>query len=268
MSHTQPSVFITGVSSGIGHALAKAYLDKGASVYGISRSIPYDLIEDPAFHFIHIDLSDLKTISTGLTKLLGNVSHLDNVVLNAGLLGTVKDIRDTELDELELLMNVNVWANKRILDWLSEQSFKVEQVIAISSGASVKGQQGWGGYCISKSSLNMLIELYAAEMPDTHFTSLSPGLVDTPMQDYLCDEAHDPKYTSLGRLKEARHTNAMPTPEVLAPRLLSAFDKCRTFPSGEYHDIRKMKKKGQKASINFIRSMMINSGGRHSVSPK
>lgn len=45
-------VFITGVSSGIGNALSKAYLDNGWEVFGLSRRGPEELIHHERFHFM------------------------------------------------------------------------------------------------------------------------------------------------------------------------------------------------------------------------
>lgn len=39
-----PNIFITGVSSGLGEALASHYLQQGFSVYGLSRRIPENLL--------------------------------------------------------------------------------------------------------------------------------------------------------------------------------------------------------------------------------
>ena len=46
----------------------------------------------------------------------------------------------------------------------------------------------------------MLIALYADEFPNTHFTALAPGLIDTAMQDYLTQLPPDPRYAPLERL--------------------------------------------------------------------
>ena len=49
-------ILITGVSSGLGHGLAKCYLNMGAEVYGCSRRSPEDLIEQ-GLNFCALDLS-------------------------------------------------------------------------------------------------------------------------------------------------------------------------------------------------------------------
>ena len=56
----QKTIYITGVSSGLGHGLAKVYLEQGATVYGCSRRKPEELV-DLGLRFQAIDLSDANT---------------------------------------------------------------------------------------------------------------------------------------------------------------------------------------------------------------
>ena len=86
----------------------------------------------------------------------------------------------------------------------------------------------------------MLIKLYAAENPETHFTSLAPGLIDTAMQDYLCAEVDTSKFKAVQRLKDARDTEAMPKPPEAARKLIDAFPKMLFYESGHFADIRKL----------------------------
>jgi len=193
-------------------------------------------------HFKGQDLSDLDGIPNALAQLLADIDHLDLVILNAGILGPIRDLVDTPMDELRRVMNINTWANKLLLDSLAKSGISVRQVIGISSGAAVSGNRGWNSYSLSKAAFAMLLRLYAAEMPGTHFCSVAPGLVDTAMQDYLCglDEDHATTFPSVARIQGARGTEAMPTAEVLAPRLLRIFERVLDRPSGEFVDIRKM----------------------------
>lgn len=234
------NVLITGVSSGIGHAMAKTYLERGDSVFGLSRRTADDLAGYDAFRFVSVDLGELSNIEPALDKLLKGVDQLDLAILNAGILGEMKDMRETTVDELKHLTNVNLWSNKVILDTLFDRMKKLNQVVAISSGASVNGNRGWSGYSISKAALNMLVKLYAAENPNTHFTAFAPGLVDTAMQDYLCEHEADPRFPSLEKLKSARNTSAMPAPENAAQRFVETFERLLSRASGSYVDVRDM----------------------------
>ena len=86
----------------------------------------------------------------------------------------------------------------------------------------------------------MMLKLYAAEIPDTHFCSLAPGLVDTSMQDYLCglEASYGAKFPTVARIQSARGTDGMPSPEQLAPRLLDKIGELLKEPSGSFIDIR------------------------------
>jgi len=239
MSDKPKRILITGVSSGIGLGLTRECLQQNWAVYGTARHAP-DLGKTDRFHFVTCDLSKEKEIVSAMRKLLGSIDSLDLAVLNAGILGPFGDLREQSQEEIERVMQVNVWANKAILDTLFERDVKIRQVVAISSSASVNPCRGWGGYAISKAALNMLISLAATEHPETHFCSLAPGLVDTAMQDQLCSQQSDPRFPSLDRLKAKRGTADMPDSGEIAPRLLTVMQQLPTYiTSGEYADLRR-----------------------------
>ena len=233
------TVFITGNSSGLGFGLTDAYLSRGYEVYGLSRR-GYAGIENRSLHDVRCDLAQQSAIPPTLETLLGGVKELALVILNAGILGRIQSMTDTPLGDILHVMDINVWANKIILDWLHARSTPVEQIVLISSGAAVKGNRGWGAYALSKAALNMLTQLYALEFPDTHLCAFAPGLVDTPMQDYLCDpgEVDVRQYPSVQKLRTARGTEAMPTPKEAAEQIIEVITKLKDYPSGSFVDIR------------------------------
>ena len=232
-------IFISGVSSGLGYGLAKVYLEMGYEVYGCSRREPKDLVEQ-GLHFAGIDLNDSVAGKRSFCKLINDVPNFDLVILNAGKLGQIRDMKETSLEDLRETMEINVWSNKWLLDCLFADERGIKQVVAISSGASQSGSRGWNGYSLSKSALNMLIKLYAGERSQTHFTSLAPGLIDTAMQDYLTSLPQDPRYKPLDILKAAKGTEIMPDGETCARRLIGVFPKLLQVESGSYADIRKL----------------------------
>ena len=235
------AIFISGVSSGIGHALASAYLDRGNSVFGVSRRAPDDLLRHGRFAFRHLDLTEHGNAQAVLGGLLDGVDHLELAVLNAGVLGRFGDMAQMPLDELKQVMEINLWSNKTVLDCLLAEGRRVDQVVTISSGASVNGNRGWAGYALSKAALNMLTRLYARENPDTHFCALAPGVIDTPMLDGLLSLPADGRYPSLDVLRSKRHTPDVPTPAEAAQRLVAAIDRLPGLvESGSYADLRKL----------------------------
>lgn len=235
----QKNSYITGVSSGLGKGLARMFLEQGVSVYGCSRREPEDLI-DQGLCFQAIDLADADAGEKLLIEQIRDVDSFDVVILNAARLGKIRDMRDTLLMDLRETMEINLWANKWILDTIFSSNRTVRQVVAISTGASQSGSRGWNGYSLSKAALNMLIKLYAGERPETHFTSLAPGLVDTAMQDYLTSLPEDDRYPPLKTLKAARGTDAMPDSETCARRLIDLLPTLLKLESGSYADIRRL----------------------------
>lgn len=232
-------ILITGVSSGLGHGLAKVFLEQGATVYGCSRRKPADLV-DNGLNFAALDLADEIIARPALERWIAGIRQFDLVLLNAAKLGQIRDMTDTPLDDLRATMEINVWANKWLLDTLFTAQCEVRQVVAISSGASISGSRGWNGYSLSKAALNMLVKLYSGERPETHFTALAPGLVDTAMQDYLTTLPPDERFQPLEILKAAKGTERMPDGETCARRLIKAFPQLLERPSGDYADIRQM----------------------------
>lgn len=230
------TAFITGTSSGLGRGLAECLSHRDYRVHGCSRR-GCDL---PGVRDQICDLADTDSLPAALSGLLADATALDLVVLNAGVLGEIRDLTDTPLCDLKRVMDVNLWANKVVMDWLHDWGRPIGQIVMISSGAAVLGNRGWGGYALSKAALNMLARLYAHEFRNTHLTALAPGIIDTSMMDHLCEEADAERFPALQRLRQARGTRAMPGPLEAAERLVSVLPRLRDWPSGSFVDIREI----------------------------
>ena len=180
------NILITGIGSGLGEALAREYLANGDTVYAIGRTFPKIFDNNPHFFFFPYDLSQTFMIKDEIKTFVKNHSF-DIVILNAGILGEIQMLNQTNLEEIKEVMELNVWANKELIDTLNEYAH-VKQVVGISSGAAVNGSKGWGAYSLSKAGLNMLLSVYAKELPEIHFTALAPGVIDTPMVQHIINK--------------------------------------------------------------------------------
>jgi NAD(P)-dependent dehydrogenase (short-subunit alcohol dehydrogenase family) len=230
------NIFITGNSHGLGLGLTRFYLKQGNEVYSLSRSACP--IQHDQLHTRIQDLSQLEQIDTALETLLP--ATLELAILNAGILGSIQDLADTPMPEIRQVMDINLWSNKVIIDWLIRHQTRLRQLVLISSGASVNGNRGWGAYSISKAGINMLAKLFAHEMPDTHITAYAPGLVHTRMQDYLCHDVDTQKFPSVSSLVNAYGSDAMPDIDTAAERIACSFPDCLSYPSGSFLDIRQL----------------------------
>jgi len=231
------NVFITGISSGLGLGLARFYLQQGDTVYGVSRRGAE--LEHEHLRQARADLGDLDGIDAVLDRLIGE-THIDLAILNAGLLGKFKPMPQLGLDEIRKSMDVNTWANKVILDWFAARHAP-RQIVLISSGAGVTGHKGWGAYALSKAALNMLAQLYARDLPDSHVAAFAPGLIHTAMQDHIYEKVDENRFPAVKHLKEARNTPAMPEPDEAAKIIADGIDRLpERIESGQYTDVRRM----------------------------
>lgn len=228
------NILITGVSSGLGEALAKTYLENGDTVYAIGRTMPKKLDAYPHFFFFPYDLSETFMLQATLKEFVQQRSF-DIVILNAGILGDIQTLTQTDLADIKNVMEINVWANKELIDTLQEHAH-VKQIIGISSGAALNGSKGWGAYSLSKAGLNMLLNLYAKELPDIHFTALAPGVIDTPMVQHIINKVDDSIFPSAKQLKSGH----IQTAQEAAKHLITIFPKLLTYQSGNFLDVRTM----------------------------
>ena len=224
------NVLITGSSSGLGLALAQSLCEQGDEVYGISRSqTPLPIKQ------ITCDFNQLDTLKEKLSELTQNISF-DYVFLNAGLLGKIAVVSELSHDDFLTVFNVNVFANKIIIDDLLRNN-NVKNIIGISSGAALKSYFGWSIYCSSKAAFKQLISAYADENPSVHFLSLAPGIVKTKMQDHLysIDATEIPSLEKFHSLY-----NTMETPEIVAKRIIENLKSLDKLPTGSFFDLREI----------------------------
>jgi len=212
-------VLITGINRGIGYGLVKEYLKRGDEVYGIGRSNPFDI------PFYKIDLTNIENLYKAVNAF---EVDFDLVILNAGILGEIKLLKNWSVKELQDIFMVNVWANKVLIDLLSEKSKKI---VLISSGAAVNGNAGWGGYALSKCAVNMMVSIYSKEI-DTPIFSVAPGVIETDMVRKVISGDRE-KFASLERVEKG-----MVELEEGVKRLIKLFDNLDKFKSGDFIDVR------------------------------
>jgi len=234
------NILITGTSSGIGNGLAKEFLQRGDQVWGISRRKDRALIAYSNYYHLNLDLTNFAEVQSKLADFINSAQKLGLVILNSGILGEIKWMKEVNVNSMKEVMELNVWANKVFLDELLAQNKVIKQVIAMSSKASLRSSPGWGSYSLSKAGLNMLMNIYAKEYPDTHFTAFAPGLVDSQIQEKIYNIKETDKYPTLKTLQDARYTDTMPDSQTAAPMLIKGMKKALEYDSGSFVDVREL----------------------------
>ena len=187
-------VAVTGGTSGLGLALVRELLNRGARVAFVARTrerVECVARENAGAHGVVGDVSSKEDIYPIALQVVGELGGLDVLVNNASDLGPVPlaMLSDTECEDLERAFATNVLGPFRLTKALmgalasSAREGRGAVVLNISSDAAVNPYPGWGAYGASKAALHHLSRIWGEEhaADGVRFLSLDPGDMDTPM---------------------------------------------------------------------------------------
>ena len=170
-----PSALVTGVSSGIGEAIATALLDAGYQVTGLSRRAP--LISNVRFSWRSTDLGDLAQVQAAA----GELAAPDLFVHAAGYM-TTGSLGELKAEDLAGMHAVHVQAPMMLLNSLAPRMNDGSRIILIGS-RTMSGVAGKSQYAATKSALAGLSRSWAKELAPRGITCnvVAPGPTNTPM---------------------------------------------------------------------------------------
>jgi NAD(P)-dependent dehydrogenase (short-subunit alcohol dehydrogenase family) len=203
--------FITGVSRGLGKALAEAALARGDTVIGTVREGDPQIAKGAGvFHRMTLDVRDPKAIEATVARAFELAGRLDVVVNNAGygLLGPVEYVSDADMTRL---FETNVFGSLRVIRAVLPRlrAQRSGHIINITSIAGRAPAAASGVYAATKAALEALsvsLSLEAAPL-GIKITAVAPGQFRT---DFLSDhsirrteEGSDDYAASAGKVLEA-----------------------------------------------------------------
>ena len=187
-------VAITGGTSGLGLALVREFLARGARVAFVARRrdrVEQVKREHPGAHAIVGDVSLKDDIYPMAMQITGELGGLDVLINNASDLGPapLALLGDTECEDLERALATNVLGPFRLTKALlgalaaSAREGRGAVVLNVSSDAAINAYPRWGAYGASKAALRHLTHIWNEEQAGqgVHFLSLDPGDMDTPL---------------------------------------------------------------------------------------
>ncbi len=196
-------VAVTGGTSGLGLALVRELLNRGAQVAFVARrrdGVERVVSEHKGAHGVVGDVSKKGDIHPIAIQILGALGGLDVLVNNASDLGPtpLTLCADTECEDLERALATNLLGPFRLTKALlgalasSARDGRGAVVLNISSDAAVNPYPRWGAYGASKAALHHLSRIWNAELADRgiHFLSLDPGDMDTPLHAVAVPDAN------------------------------------------------------------------------------
>ncbi|MCE0494641.1 YciK family oxidoreductase [Vibrio salinus] len=189
-------ILVTGAGDGIGKQAAISFAEYGATVILLSRTADklnntageIEALGYPRPTVIQLNMQtaqkqDYLQVADTIREQHG---HLDGVLHNAGLLGTITPLEEIDINVFDDAMSVNVRAQllltQAILPLLRQSSDA--RIIFTSSTVGHVGRASWGTYSISKFATEGMMQVLADELKESQIkvNAINPGATRTGMR--------------------------------------------------------------------------------------
>ena len=190
--HTNPLVFITGASSGIGQALAQRYAQAGYRLALVARRT--EALQawadtqgwDAARYSVyHADVGETDSIVAAGLACITHQGLPDVVIANAGI---SVGMDTAEREDIDVMARTFATNNTGLA--ATFHPFVAAMIarghgtlVGIASVAAIRGLPGHGAYCASKAAVVAYCESLRGELRPSgvKVVTLLPGYVDTPL---------------------------------------------------------------------------------------
>jgi NAD(P)-dependent dehydrogenase (short-subunit alcohol dehydrogenase family) len=179
---SRKTLFITGVSSGFGSALAQEALAAGHRVIGTVRSEgalqAFEALSPDSVHGVILDVTDFDRIDSVIAEVEATHGPVDVLVNNAGY-GHEGILEESPLDEMRHQFDVNVFGavavTKAFLPYFRKR--RAGHILNITSMGGTITMPGIAYYCASKFALEGISDTLSKELrPFNIFvTAVAPG---------------------------------------------------------------------------------------------
>ena len=168
-------VFITGISSGFGRAMAIELAKNGHKIYGSIRS---EVDPIPNVNYVRMDVTDISSIEHAVKEICDKEGHIDVLINNAGI-GIGGPIELTNIRDAQYQMDVNFFGVFRVTQEVLPIMRKQEEgvIIFISSIGGLMGIPFQGLYSASKFAIEGYCQSLSLELKpqDIRVVLINPG---------------------------------------------------------------------------------------------
>ena len=189
---TQPLVFITGASSGIGQALAYRYHQAGFRLALVARRTSEvktwaseQKISPESYEIYSADVSVTDSIVAAGRDCIARQGVPDVVIANAGISVGMDTAVLSDIDVMARTFatnNIGMAATfQPFVDAMVQRGSGT--LVGIGSVAGIRGLPGHGAYCASKAAVISYCESLRGELRPhgVRVVTVSPGYIDTPL---------------------------------------------------------------------------------------
>lgn len=181
-------IAITGVTRGLGRALAEYYAAEGHTILGCGRSREHvDSLQSQLGQPHAIQVCDVRSetdVAEWVKSILASGGPPDLLINNAALMNEPAELWEVPSEEFEAMLAVNIAGTFYTIKHL------VPAMIDAGRGVIVNLSSGWGRstspqvapYCATKYAIEGLTQALAQELPSPlAAVPLNPGVIDTDM---------------------------------------------------------------------------------------
>jgi len=224
-------IFLTGASSGIGKAIAKAATEKGHEVWGTSR----DISRIPSLrrlHCVQLDLSNPDSIHGAFNTALAEAGNFDVLINNAGSghFGPAENLSEKEIaSQFQILVFGHMQLMRLALRMMQARGEGL--IINVTSLASRLPVPFMAAYNAAKAAMASFTVTIQLELPSSrvHIVDLQPGDICTDFNDAvikrkLPDQRYEAKVAKTWNKVERNMKNA-PRPDLVARRVCELIDQ-------------------------------------------
>ena len=188
MAANQKTILITGVSRGLGRAMAEEFIRLGHTVLGCGRSPDEIARLQKQFgtpqDFAVVDVAGDGQVATWAKRILKSHGAPDLMLNNAGLINRNARLWEISAQEFSDVVDVNLKGTANVIRHF------VPAMVNNKSGVIVNFSSGWGRstdaevapYCATKWAIEGLTQALAQELPPgMAAVPLNPGIINTGM---------------------------------------------------------------------------------------
>ncbi len=181
-------IVLTGVTRGLGRALALEFIRLGHTVIGCGRSgdAIFDLrMDHHAPHdFSVVDVALDNKVAIWAAKVLESDSAPDLLINNAGVMNALAPLWEISDRDFTRVTDVNIRGVANVIRHFAPAMVKRGQgvIVNLSSGWGRSTSPEVAPYCASKYAVEGLTKSLAQELPrGMAAVALNPGVIDTDM---------------------------------------------------------------------------------------